>query len=133
MRGEWIDIDEPVLSDPVLPKKPPFKRPMVPWRKMALQVWAGWRLDPVTTYWSKADIEYALRTLELYDEPGGGWKFHATEIRQRETQLGLNPAGKRNLRFRITFGVGVEATKDKPLPDNVVPIDKRMAELKHGG
>jgi hypothetical protein len=132
-RGEWIDIDARTIDKPVLPEMPPFKRPFVPWRWKARQVWTAWRNDPVTTYWTDSDIEFAIGTLELYDVIDGDWTVNAAEIRQREDRLGLNPKGKRDLRFRITFGAGKEATKNKPpLPDNVVSIDKRMAELKHG-
>jgi len=131
-RGEWIDIHEPVLSEPVLPEKPPFKRGRSSFGIRAQKRWKRWRLDPVTTYWTEGDIDFALETLWLIDEEGVTIKT-APELRQRLTLLGLNPAGKRNLRFRITFGIGKEATKETKLPDNVVSMDERLKGLKHGG
>lgn len=131
-RGEWIDIDATTIDEPVLPQKPPTPRPFVTWRATPLEVWKAWRNDPVTGHWSEADIEFAIRTLELYNFPGNGWIKNAAEIRQRETALALNPKGKRDLRFRTNFGPGVTATKDKPLPENVVPIDERRQQLSHG-
>jgi hypothetical protein len=130
-RGEWIDIDATTIAKPVLPVVPPFKRPFVPWRYKARQVWAAWRNDPVTGYWTDSDIAYALSTLELYDVED--WTVNAAEIRLREDRLALTPRGKRDLRFRITFGPGKEATKDRPAPDsNVISMDERRRELGHG-
>ena len=132
-RGEWIDINAPEIETPVLPEKPPHKRKMVPWRQQALKIWAAWRLDPVTAFWSKSDITFALATLELYDLPGPQWTKNAAEIRQRETALALNPKGKRDLRYRITFGPGKEATKERSVGDaNVISMDARRNQLGHG-
>ena len=132
-RGEWIDIDSRTIDTPVLPLVPPTIRPFVPWRREAVRKWQVWRLDPVTAYWSDSDIEFALGTLEFYNVPGSDWIKNAAEIRQREDRLALNPKGKRDLRFRITFGPGKEATRDRPTGDtNVISMDERRKQLEHG-
>jgi hypothetical protein len=132
-RGEWIDLPDSILDKPVLPLVPPMKRPMVPWRREAIAKWQQWRLDPVTTYWTQGDISFALSTLELYDCPGSEWTVNAAEIRLREDRLALSPKGKRDLRFRIGFGVGKEATRERTTGDsNVISMDERRKTLEHG-
>jgi hypothetical protein len=132
-RGEWIDIDVASIDEPILPKNPPAPRPFVVWGTMAIVKWRQWRLDPVTTYWTKGDIAFAVATLELYNLPGSDWTRNASEIRLREDRLALTPRGKRDLRFRITFGAGKEATKDRPVGDtNVINMDERRKRLEHG-
>jgi hypothetical protein len=130
-RGEWIDIDSPSLDTPVLPPLTTIQKGRL--NRKAKNKWRVWRLEPVTAHWSKSDIDTALDILELYN--CDDWTRHAAEIRQRETQLALNPKGKRDQRFRITFGVGKEATKEdktKTTDDNVVELDSRRAALGHG-
>lgn len=132
-RGEWIDLPSAVLENPVLPEKLPYKRPWVPWGRVARAKWAEWRLDPVTTYWTKADISFALSTLELYDLPGYDWTRNAAEIRLREDRLALTPKGKRDQRFRIGFGIGKEATRERTPGDaNVISMDERRKALERG-
>jgi hypothetical protein len=65
-----------------------------------------------------------LSTLELYDVED--WTIHAAEIRLREDRLALSPKGKRDQRFRILFGVGKEATRERTPGDvNVISMDER--------
>jgi hypothetical protein len=130
-RGEWIDLPSAVLDEPVLPLKPPLKRPWTPFGTQAVKKWSEWRLDPVTTYWTRGDIGFALSTLELYD--GKDWTIHASEIRLREDRLALSPKGKRDLRFRIGFGIGKEAIRERTPGDaNVISMDERRKALEHG-
>jgi hypothetical protein len=129
-RGEWIDLDKPELDkdEIVLPELGSIQRSKLNYK--ALSTWRVWRREPVTTYWTAADIKAAQDILELYNVKD--WTRNAAEIRQRETALALNPKGKRDLRFRITFGVGKEATKEVKLPENVISMDARRQNLGHG-
>jgi hypothetical protein len=130
-RGEWIDLPSATLEEPVLPLTPPQKRSWVPFGAAARRKWSEWRLDPVTTYWTRGDVSFALSTLELYDVED--WTIHAAEIRLREDRLALSPKGKRDQRFRILFGVGKEATRERTPGDvNVISMDERRKALEHG-
>jgi hypothetical protein len=130
-RGEWIDLDSSELAEPVLPLKPPHKRPFVPFGSAACKKWSAWRLDPVTTYWTRADIAFALSTLELYD--CDDWTKNAAEIRLREDRLALTPEGKKKQRYRILFGIGKEATRERTPGDaNVISMDERRKALERG-
>lgn len=91
--SEWVDLE--ALDEPILPAYPPawYKRDaklfVVPkW------MWDLWRSDPVTGAWSPADIGLAL-------DLGQHWSSYKPEHRLRTmTCLGLNAAGRRNLRLR---------------------------------
>ena len=75
----------------------------------------------------------AVNTVELYNLPGNQWIDNAAEIRLREDRLALSPKGKRDLRFRIGFGIGKEATKERlPGDANVINMDERRKQLEHG-
>lgn len=131
-RGEWIDIPAPSLDEPCLPELTKLQKGH--FNRIAKENYRVWRFEPVCAYWSKVDIKAAMNILELYNVDD--WTRNAAEIRQRETALGLNPKGKRDLRFRITFGPGKEATKHEKIPaigdDNVVDMDARRQSLGHG-
>jgi len=131
VRGEWIDLDSSELENPVLPLKPPHKRPFVPFGTMAVKKWSAWRLDPVTTYWTKADVAFALSTLELYDAED--WTKNAAEIRLREDRLALTPLGKKQQRYRILFGLANESVRERTPGDaNVIDFDERRKQLERG-
>jgi hypothetical protein len=45
----------------------------------------------------------------------------------------LSPKGKRDLRFRIGFGIGKEAIRERTPGDaNVISMDERRKALEHG-
>ena len=137
-RGEWVDITTERLPDDqvILPPLPErwYEHPKTgekihqPWSDQAKRAWEAWSRDPVSVYWSEGDIETAWQTIELIDN---GSHRLAPEIRQRMTALALTPAGKRNLRFRVTpkFEVGHEAPRVKPVKDE---LDERRKRLSHG-
>jgi hypothetical protein len=57
----------------------------------------------VTSQYSRADIQAAVDLAYVYEQ----WVNEptiaiASEIRQRQDRLGLNPKGKRDLRWRVT-------------------------------
>jgi hypothetical protein len=91
--SEWVDLQP--LEAPLLP---PY--PMHWYRTDLLYVvpkwmWDLWREDPVTAQWSPGDLALVLDLGE-----------HFYEIKQADrlrmlTVLGLNAAGRRNLRLRI--------------------------------
>lgn len=132
-RGEWIELPKPSLEPDEIRLRAlkPFER--AHFTPKAKAKWAVWRREPVTIYWSESDIDFALATLELYS--CSDWTRHAAEIRLREDRLALTPKGKRDNRFKIMFGHGREASKDRPPPeaDNVVHLDERLRNLHHNG
>lgn len=129
-RGEWIEIHKPKLDkdEIVLPELGALERAKFNYK--ALSTWRVWRREPVTTYWTEGDIKAAKDILDLYNVKD--WTKNAMEIRLRETALALNPKGKRDLRFKIMFGIGKEMTKEPKLPENVVSMDERRKNLGHG-
>jgi hypothetical protein len=130
-RGEWIDLPAAELETPVLPAKAPLKRAWTPFGTAAQRKWSEWRLDPVTTYWTRADVSFAVSTLELYD--CDDWTKNAGEIRLREDRLALTPEGKKKQRYRIGFGIGKEATRERTVGDaNVIDMDARRKQLERG-
>lgn len=95
MRGDWIDLPE--LTESVLPDLPEHD-----WSERTELAWAAWREDPATTQYGPADIQGAIELAYLYEQ----WvrkpsAILAGEIRQRQDRLGLNPKGKRDLRWRV--------------------------------
>jgi hypothetical protein len=91
--SEWVDLEP--LQEPVLPAYPPawYKREARAWTAPKW-MWDLWRVDAVTGAWSPADIAQAL-------DLGSSWNRYKPEHRLRMlTTLGLNAAGRRNLRLR---------------------------------
>ena len=95
-RGEWVDL--PPLERPILPELPAGE-----WSERTQTAWAAWRKDPVTGQYSDADVQAAIDLAYTYEqwvrEPSAAI---AAEMRQRQDRLGLNPKGKRDLRWRVT-------------------------------
>lgn len=96
LRGEWIDL--PHLENPVLPELPAGD-----WSQRTRDAWDSWRKDSVTSQYSRADIQAAVDLAYVYEQ----WVNEPTiaiaaEIRQRQDRLGLNPKGKRDLRWRTS-------------------------------
>jgi hypothetical protein len=88
-RGEWVDL--PPLQEPVLPAYPPewTGEQVIP-----RYVWDLWRQDPVTSQWTPADIATVLEMGQRY------YTLADSERRIVQTSLGLNPRGRRDLRWR---------------------------------
>lgn len=99
-RGEWIYL--PPLANSVLPALPKRAKGTGPWSARTRGAWAAWRTDPVTAEYGPADIHAAIDLAFLYEEwVRTGDRAAAAEIRQRQDRLGLNPKGKRDLRWRV--------------------------------
>jgi hypothetical protein len=91
---EWVDLEP--LEAPLLPPYP------MHWYRDDLRLfvvpkwmWDLWRQDPVTAQWSPGDLALILDL---------GEHFYAIKQADRLrtlTVLGLNAAGRRNLRLRI--------------------------------
>lgn len=97
-RGDWVDLrklDKPVL--PALPKRPAKTGG---WSARTRAAWKSWREDAVTAQYGPADIQAAIDLAFLYEDWVRGEQQLAAEIRQRQDRLGLNPKGKRDLRWR---------------------------------
>ncbi len=111
-RGEWVDLEP--LEWSVLPEIPPcpFLHPdtgeQEDWSERAQAAWAAWREDPVTRYYTPADLAYVQDLLLLFDRMTAS---NANEVRLRMDGLGLTPKGKKDLRYRV---VEPEAEGEKP-------------------
>ena len=106
-RGEWVDLSP--LDKPVLPALPDEE-----WSERTRSAWAAWGKDAVTGEYHPADIQSALDLAYLYE----GWVQKPSgatfkEVRQMATILGLNPKGKRDLRWRVS---GPAEVVDMPAP-----------------
>lgn len=110
-RGEWIDL--PSLEAPVLPALPKRAKGTGAWSARTRAAWAAWRSDPVTTQYAIADIQGAIDLAFLYEDWVRGKDF-AAEIRQRQDRLGLNPKGRRDLRWRAPQERPAEKSKSAP-------------------
>lgn len=101
-RGEWVDLEP--LEAPSLPELPPcpLRHPDTGepenWSDRAKAAWQAWREDPVTQYYTPADIAYIKDLLLLYETMRS---TTANEVRLRMDGLGLTPKGKKDLRYRI--------------------------------
>jgi hypothetical protein len=92
-QGEWVELKP--LSEPVMPAYPIdwYRRDVKPF-VVPKYIWDAWRADPVTSQWSSSDIATAL-------DLGFEWTRLKPEHRLRvQTILGLNPKGRRDLRWR---------------------------------
>lgn len=100
-RGEWVDLPASGTFKMVLPPLPAKDPYGGAWPVATKRAWNAWRKDPVTTQYSEADVDFALDTIFMHalmqDEP----KRYASEVSKRMNDLGLTPAGKRALRFRL--------------------------------
>jgi hypothetical protein len=97
-RGEWVDLPE--LEKAVLPLLPKRPKGTGKWSARTRSAWMAWRADPVTAQYGPADIQAAIDLAYVYEEWVRGRPV-ADEIRQRQDRLGLNPKGKRDLRWRL--------------------------------
>lgn len=112
-RGDWVYL--PPLEKPVLPALPKRAKATGTWSARTRAAWAAWRTDRVTGEYSPADIQAAIDLAYLYEEWVRGADV-AAEIRQRQDRLGLNPKGKRDLRWKVASAGGDDPDPDKPSP-----------------
>jgi hypothetical protein len=134
VRGEFIEIDKPVLNKDEIKLRALTSLEQARLNHKARQKWRIWRREPVTRFWTQSEVDFALDTLELFN--CDDWTRNAGEIRLRMDRLALTPEGKKRQRYKITFGgIGREQSKDRPPPDadNVVHIDSRLRDLHHDG
>lgn len=112
-RGEWVNL--PPLVDRVLPELPARDDGWMP-RTGAL--WAAWSDDPVTSTFGPSEVAAAVEVAFLHDDyvrdPSAA---RIAEIRQWTDRLGLNPKGKRDLRYRLVDAP--ERTADADSTDEV--------------
>lgn len=107
LRGEWVDLEP--LAKPVLPTLPKRAKGTGGWSARTRAAWSRWRADPVTGQYGPAEIQAALDLAYIYEDWVRGRMSLIGEIRQYQDRLGLNPKGKRDLRWRIPQGESAEA------------------------
>lgn len=114
-RQEWVEVvDKPY--DGVVPKLP-TRHPA--WPARIKEKWKVWSRMPHCVLWDEADWEFALDSLEIaaqFYETGQTGK--ATELRNREKQLGTTLDFRRDLRIRY-----VDNISEEKKPDEVADIN----------
>lgn len=100
-RGEWEGLPaEPFTGDrPDLPRLPNNAK----WREETQAAWENWWGSPMAHKWDQGDwpglIRLAILTNDMYR---GRLKSTQTgELRQLETMFGLNPEGRKKLRWLL--------------------------------
>jgi hypothetical protein len=124
-RGDWVYL--PPLTKPVLPALPKRAKGTGAWSARTRAAWKAWRSDRVTGEYSVADIQAAIDLAYLYEEWVRGADV-AAEIRQRQDRLGLNPKGKRDLRWKAASADAEGSDSEKPAPGRRTQ-DGRRARL----
>lgn len=92
--SEWVDLEP--LDEPILPPYPMhWYRAELRLQAVPKWMWDLWRMDPVTSQWSPGDLALILDLGERF--------YHVKDPDRLRTltYLGLNAAGRRNLRVRI--------------------------------
>jgi hypothetical protein len=84
-RGEWVDLEP--LEEPILDEFGP-NMTCPAW------LWEAWRADAVTSQYGEADIAAITLLAEEWTE------LTPADQDRRMDRLGLNPKGKRDLRWR---------------------------------
>ncbi len=102
-------MDLPPLTKPILPALPRRAKHTGGWSTRTRSAWKAWRSDPVTTQYGPAEIQAAVDLAFLYEEMVRGKLSLLAEIRQMQDRLGLNPKGKRDLRWRVPESPEVKA------------------------
>jgi hypothetical protein len=85
-QGEWITLPAE-LYEPVLP---PYRRS---W-SIPARFWRGWREDPITSQYTKVDVELAVYLAERFEELDPAARLRLMD------RLGMSPAARRTLRWR---------------------------------
>lgn len=129
-RGEWQNIDVKRLDEPTRPAIIHRKGKTL-WKWRSRKRWEEWTCDPASQFWTDGDAAFARDLLFIIEEEGVTSKNLPVLMRGLD-KLGLTPAGKRDLRYKITFTPYQEMTKNDKMPDNVIPIDERRTNLGHG-
>jgi hypothetical protein len=120
-RGDWTDLRE--LEKPVLPILPKREKGTGRWSPRTRAAWSAWRSDAVTAQYGPADIQAALDLAFLYEDWVRGDQALAAEIRQRQDRLGLNPKGKRDLRW--------QAPREEPPDEEPKRAPRRRGKRTH--
>ena len=92
------------------------------WSERAKAAWGAWRSDPVTAYYTPADIQYAIDLLCLYE---GMTPSNANEVRLRMDGLGLTPKGKKDLRYRVADDGSNDGPGSRRRRTNTAGSDRR--------
>lgn len=97
-RHEWTEVEDRPFAGPF-----PVKLPRRPygwkWPEATKRWWDTIRHMPHCVLWTKADWQFAVDTAEIHArwvETGKG----ATELRIRETRMGITMDARRDLRIR---------------------------------
>lgn len=106
--GEWIKLPSEGRKGPVplLPKHLGLSRATHEWWK---RVWK----TPSALMWTKADFDALVGLAILWDKYLDGKTSLASEIRLREAEFGLSPAGRQQRRWLIVDEVEPEQAADQ--------------------
>lgn len=106
----WIEVpDLPYTGRrPRLPR-----RAEGPWSTRAKRKWEVWSRMPHCRLWTKADWEYALDSLEVFERFHRGDTTRAKELRERERVMGTTLDYLRALRIRYVDPDGQDMEREE--------------------
>lgn len=92
----WTEVPDLPFDGPV----PELPKRRGGWSERAKRKWAAWSSMPHCRLWGDAEWEFAIDSLELAAKFYAGDRPAATELRNREKQLGTTADYRRDLRIR---------------------------------
>lgn len=126
---EWTEVDDVPFEGHLLPDRYAVVRGELrtTWPPPAVRWWNAIRRMPHARLWTPADWERAFGTAELVARFHEGESARATEIRLRESEMGVTIEDRRKLRIRYVKPSTAsereqEAGRD-PRAGNVVQVD----------
>lgn len=84
------------------------------WSERARRKWAAWSSMPHCRLWGEAEWEFAIDSLEIAARFYAGDRPAATELRNREKQLGTTADYRRDLRIRYVDPDAQDEERDEP-------------------
>lgn len=113
---EWVEVENKPYLGPY-PKLPAEARN---WPKEALRWWQVTRRAPIAALWDDNDWQQVIYTVRVYALSWwGGKPPHISELRRRETELGLSWHARRAMRIRYVEPVEPD---EEPEEGKVVDI-----------
>jgi hypothetical protein len=116
-RGEWVALPSEFVAtmpaDPPMVGKTGRRKP----HRRTVAAWAAWRADPASSQYGPAELEQVTELALVHDAYWTTGDIRLlSEMRQREDRLGLNPKGKRDLRWIAPTERGTVAGDDRERP-----------------
>lgn len=125
VRGEWIDLTEPVGKVPKLPNR---GRGRGHWSARTRRAWKAWWSDPASTQWGPADIDLVEHLADVMEAWVRDSRINAaSEIRQLRDHLGLTPKGRQDRRWRLPGAADVVEMPKQTASERMKRLRERAA------